>query len=310
MHPKFSHILSWSLLEGIDLLTEGCQILLQCHNAHPTSGGCHSGWCLCLGIIAMIQKCKSANASLSPAWAADNKHIPLPPVVDYSIYAFSSLMMGRLTFTWRPLLACTDLWLLWGCSHHCWVHWALIIPSIRTFTSRRGWVSWRTSRNPWCSLSPVLSTLSNDMLGLGVPASPSHFPITCSLVQPSHPVIYFAGTSQGLDGSPWPLGLPQPSGIHFLLHDSCFHPCCSPGPINWTCQPESNIPCTSKGKPFFAWSSSKEQDSFPWCQDHSFSKSFFKAILEHVSYQWSIQCMGRWRLVASPSPKVTLTWMQ
>ena len=113
-------------------------------------------------------------------------------------------------------------------------------------------------------------------------------------------------------------------GLCLLLHDciyniskaflhcicSHFHLCCSPGPINWTCQAKSNIPCTCIGEPHFARLSSKEQDCFPQCQDHSFDDSFFETILEHVGNEWSTPGMGRQRFVVSPSPRVTLMWMQ
>ena len=47
-----------------------------------------------------------------PTWAAENSHIPSPWAVGYNIFGFSSLKMGKLTFTWKPLLAHADLWLL------------------------------------------------------------------------------------------------------------------------------------------------------------------------------------------------------
>ena len=120
------------------------------------------------------------------------------------------------------------------------------------------------------------------------------------------------------------LGGTKPSILHLILHHgfcnnpitflnsiySCLLLCRSLGPINWTCQTKSNISWTSEGKLLFTQSSSKEEYSFPQCQDHSFSNSLFNTILKHVSYQWSTPCMRRWRLVTSPSSKVTQTWMQ
>ena len=47
-----------------------------------------------------------------PTWPMKNVHVPLPWVVCYSILHFSSLKMGKLTFTERPLPECADLWLL------------------------------------------------------------------------------------------------------------------------------------------------------------------------------------------------------
>ena len=163
------------------------------------------------------------------------------------------------------------------CSHHYWMHRAWITWSIRTSTSGRGWASQRTPRNTWCPLSLPLSTQSNDVMSRGV-ASPC-LCIGHSLIQTSHQIICFAGTSWRLGGFLHPSGVPPSSGFHLLFHysihnsltaflnstDSCFYLYQSSGLINWTCQTKSNVSGTPKGKPLFMWSSSKEQYSFPQC---------------------------------------------
>ena len=121
---------------------------------------------------------------------------------------------------------------------------------------------WVSPRDPWYSLLPASSSMSNGVSSAGV-ICPSHIPIRCSLVQASHPIIHITSTSWGLAGSSWPLGMPWPAGLHHPLHDSicnssmtfmhcicsCFHLHCLSSPISWTCQAESHIPCICIGEP-------------------------------------------------------------
>ena len=45
-------------------------------------------------------------------------------------------------------------------------------------------------------------------------------------------------------------------------------------------------------------------------KDYRFGNLLFKTLLEHVFNYQATPCIARWWLVASPSSKVTLTWMQ
>ena len=130
---------------------------------------------------------------------------PLPWAVHYSILHLFILKDGQVDLNPKaPSQMCWSVTAV-GCSHHCQVFIASITSSIRTSTPWRGLASGRTSRNPWCSLLLVSSTTSSWALSTGI-TGPSHLPIRCYLAQVSHPNIYITGTSQGLDGSPWPLG--------------------------------------------------------------------------------------------------------
>ena len=200
-----------------------------------------------------------------------------------------------MTFTWRLFPKCADPWLLLDVliTAECAMLWSLPLSELPS--PEEGEPLGKPlgilgalchlhclphSTECWVQASLVLLT----------------FPIGHSLIQASHPIIYITGASWGPDGSPWPWGAPQAPGLHFLLHDSicnglnaflhcicgCFHLHCSTGPTNWTCQAESNAPCTGIWELLFAQSSSKEQDGFPRCQDHSFSDLFIETILEHV----------------------------
>ena len=110
-----------------------------------------------------------------PTWLLKDGHIPLPWAVHYHFLHLLILKDWQSYFYldtssgvhWSVTIA--------GCSHHCQVHRALITPSIRTPIPWRGLASRRTSKNPWCSLSPVSSTTSNDALSTRV-SSPSHLP--------------------------------------------------------------------------------------------------------------------------------------
>ena len=131
---------------------------------------------------------------------------------------FSSLKMGKLTFTWRHFLNML--------THNCCQMFLslLNVPSFdhflyQNFHPWRGGASRKTSRNPWCSLSPASSATCIWASSTGITGH-SHLPIRCSLIQASHPIIYITGTSQGPDGSPQPLGAAQVPGLHFLPQDS------------------------------------------------------------------------------------------
>ena len=263
----------------------------------------------------------------------EDGHIPSPWAVGYSI-------LGFLVFKdWQvDLHSETSPCMHWsvtttGCCHHCWVQRALITSPIRTPTHRRGWCSGEASWKPWCSLSPMSSTTSTDMLSkiitllisvsMNVPSS--HLPIGNSLAQASHPIINVTCSSHGLDGSPQSLVAPWPSGFSFLLHASVhsssvpylhsvsshFYLCSSPSLITWTPQAEFNIICISIRNPLFVQAPSKKQDCLPWCQDHSFGDLIsWTGFLQHISNLPSIACVGRGWLVTLPSPRFTLTWMQ
>ena len=184
--------------------------------------------------------------------------------------------MGKLTFTPRPL----PHMLIYDC---CWM-----FPSLLSAQSLDHFLY----QNP----PPEEGEPPGEPLGI-LGALCHHLPIGYSLIQASHTIIYITCASKGPDGSPKTLGAAQPPGLHLLLHDSIcnssiaflhhicshFHLCFSMGPVNWTCQAESNIPCTCIWGPLFAQSSSREQDYFPWCQDHGFGDSVLETILEHDS---------------------------
>ena len=144
---------------------------------------------------------------------------------------------------------------------------------------------------PSASITPLISMSMNV-------TSFSHLPIRCSLAQASHPNINVTGSSHGPDASPQPLGVPWPSGLSFLLHDSihnssvaflhsvcsCFYLCSFSSQINWTPQSQFNILCISIGKLLFAQVPSKIQDCLPQCQDHSFSDPIsWTGFLQHIS---------------------------
>ena len=154
-----------------------------------------------------------------PTWPMKYGHIPPPGVVSYSILCLFILKDGQIDL--HPKAPYRTHWYVTaaGCSHHFWVCKASITSSIRTCTPWRWWASGRTSRNPWCSLLLVSSTMSNCALSAGITGS-SHLPIGHSLVQASHPIIYVTGASQGPDGSPQPPGVPWAPGLCFLLRDS------------------------------------------------------------------------------------------
>ena len=77
--------------------------------------------------------------------------------------------------------------------------------------------------------------------------------------------------------APSTLGVPRPSGLHFLLNNGIHncsatflhgvnghvHLCSSPGPTDWTTQAEPNIPCIAIEEPLLEGKPSKEQDCLP-----------------------------------------------
>ena len=198
-----------------------------------------------------------------PTQVAENSYILSPWVVGNSIFGLFVLRDRQIDL--HPKASTHTCWsvTVMECSC-CWAHGALITASIRTSPCGRGWATWRISRNPWCYLLLVLSTMSNDKLIVGV-VGPSHFPIGCSLIQTLHPIIYFAGTSQRSDGSPWPSGVSWLSGHHPLLHHSicdsptaflnsiyhCFHLCQSPSPLTGPVKLNLMSLALPKGSPLY-----------------------------------------------------------
>ena len=197
--------------------------------------------------------CGSKCWSSQPDWQKWPYSIARSSKLQYPM-SFSSLKVGKLTFTQRPLPDHAELWLLLNVFFLCGVPKSLITSCIRTLTPWWRWASRRTYRNAWCPLSLASSTMSNWALSVGI-IGPCHLPIGCSLIQASHPIIYITGASQVPDSSSQPLGVPWAPDLHFLHHDSIcnssmaflhyicthFHLHCSPSPMNWTCQVESNI---------------------------------------------------------------------
>ena len=183
----------------------------------------------------------------------------------------------------------------------CWMSSSL--PSAQSFdhflyrtpTPWRGWASGRTSRNPWHSVTGIVFHVQWHIeCRYHWSFSPPHWMLPCPGLTCNHlhymhhlRTRWVSLTFRGAP-SPWPSSSspwqhPQYlDGLLVLFLQPLEHLHCSPGPINWTCQAELNVPCICIGMPLFVWSSSKEQDSFPWCQDHSFGDSFFETTLEHV----------------------------
>ena len=231
-----------------------------------------------------------------PTWQMKNGHVPLPGVVSYSILHLFILKDGQTDL--HPKAPSQTCWSMTAakCSCHYYVCRASITSSIRTPTPWRGWASGRTSRNPGCSLLPILLTMSNWV-------SNSHHwsfssvhldaPSSRPLIQPSKLQV----PGKGPHGSPQPLGASHAPGLHFLLHDSIcnsamaflhcicshFHLCCSPTPINWTCQAESNVPCTGIGEFLFYNNHPKNKIASPGARTTALVDSFFKTICKHVS---------------------------
>ena len=86
--------------------------------------------------------------------------------------------------------------------------------------------------------------------------------------------------------------------------------CCSPGQMNWTSQAEFNMSCTSIGESLSAQASSKEQDCFPWYQDHSFSDLFFKTVLLQHAISNPLHVWEDEGWSPFPSPRVTQPYTQ
>ena len=259
-----------------------------------------------------------------PTWAAENSHILPPQAVGYSIFVFfPSLKMGRLTFIQRPLPTCADPWLLQDALiavEHTEL-WSLPLSELPPLEEGEPPREPLGIHGTLCCRCHLPSPTMHRAWELPVLfTSPSDAPLSKSCIQSSTlqapakdwmalsdpqgypgPLVFVSFSITASMVAQWP---------SWTVFYSCFHLHCSPSPIKWTCQAESNVPCTFKGETLFMQSSSKEQDCFPYCQDHSFINSFFETILEHVSYQWSTPYVGRWGLVASHFPKVTLMWMQ
>ena len=144
----------------------------------------------------------------------------------------------------------------------------------------------RASRNPQCSLLPLLSIVSTNVSSMNttllLPMSTNfinspHLLTGHSLFQALHPIIDVTGSSRGLGGSPWPSGMPWASGICFLLHNRVCHSSVafldgvycglyvgsSPCPSNRTSEVKLNILCISIKTPLIAWVPFKEQDCLP-----------------------------------------------
>ena len=118
-----------------------------------------------------------------PTWLMKNSHIPQPWVVSYSILHLSILKDGQVDLHAKALSHMCWSVTVARCFCYCQMHRALITSSIRTLTPQRGWASWRTCKNPWCSLSLVSSTASNNVLSMGV-TSPSHPPLDAPSSRP------------------------------------------------------------------------------------------------------------------------------
>ena len=167
-----------------------------------------------------------------PTRSMKDGHIPLPWMVGYHILHF-------LIFKdWKVYLhSDTSSFTCWsiatsGCSCHCWVQRTSVTTSIRTPTRWRLWASRGVSRNLQCSLSPTSSTTSTNALSKVPLCSCLHAtniinsPRLPHLMLP-HPDLtynhwcYWWQLRAG--GSPWHLGMPWPSGFHFLLHNGICH---------------------------------------------------------------------------------------
>ena len=231
-----------------------------------------------------------------PNWLIKNGHVSPPWVVSHCILHLFILKDGQVDLHLKA-----HTWTHWSmtaarCSHHFWVYRVLITSLYQNIHSLKKVILWENFQE-----SLVLS-----VTGIIYHV---HLSIECRHHQsfsPAHQMLPHPGVSSNhlhyrfQPKTRW-LSLtfrhaPGPC-FYFLLHDSIcnssmaslhhiyshFYLCCSPGPINWTCQAEFNILCTGMGEPLFAWSPSKKQDGFPGCQDHNFGDSFFETILEHVS---------------------------
>ena len=192
----------------------------------------------------------------------------------------SSLKIGKLTFTLRPLPVHTGQLLsldtlikvncwelqslprsallppeegelpevsLGNCGLPCHLHQLLPQPA------HWEWVFLHSGL--WLIISPFLTST-----------------LVASYSKPPHPLFNVVCYSGGLSylhhsmGTSWPPGLS--SLFHYSIHNSsvtllygnysCLYLCCPTSPIDWACQAESNIPGIPQGESFFEWLSSKK----------------------------------------------------
>ena len=193
-----------------------------------------------------------------PTQSVEDGHILLPWVVGYSIFGFLSWNGGKLTFTQRSLPTCADLWLLLDAliTVKCTDLWSLPLselpppdksePPGQPLGILGALCDWHHLPHPmtcWAWESPVLLTSQLD----------------APLSRPCIKTSTLQASAEDWIAFPDPCRCPS---LHLLFHDnvcnslmallnsiySQFYQCCPPSPINWTCQAESNIPCTSKGE--------------------------------------------------------------
>ena len=134
-------------------------------------------------------------------------------------FIFSSLKMGKLSFTQRPLPKYADPWLLPDVliTAECATLWSFPLSELPH--PWRGWASERTSRNHWYYLLLVSSIISNWASSAGITGF-SHLPFGCSLIRPLIQSSALQVSAESLTALPNFQGHPGVPGLNFLPHDS------------------------------------------------------------------------------------------